>query len=84
MAKKPKFKPEITRVKLNPEQAVLSCGCYDTGTAGLEGSWWYCPRDAVTPWCWGRTRQEGSACLQLGWTAYEYRTQMFYGQVTSS
>lgn len=28
MPKKPKFKPEITRVKLNPEQAVLACACY--------------------------------------------------------
>lgn len=26
--KKPKFKPVITRVKLNPEQAVLTCNCY--------------------------------------------------------
>jgi hypothetical protein len=31
MAKKPKFKPVITRVKLNPEQAVLACACYSTG-----------------------------------------------------
>jgi len=31
MSRKPKFKPEITRVKLNPEQAVLSCMCYNTG-----------------------------------------------------
>ncbi len=29
MPKKPKFKPVITRVKLNPEQAVLTCSCYD-------------------------------------------------------
>jgi len=28
MSKKPKFKPEITRVKLNPEQAVLTCDCH--------------------------------------------------------
>ena len=28
MARKAKFKPEITRVKLNPEQAVLTCSCY--------------------------------------------------------
>lgn len=28
MSRKPKFKPEIARVKLNPEQAVLSCGCH--------------------------------------------------------
>lgn len=32
MSRKPKFKPEIARVKLNPEQAVLVCSCY-TGMA---------------------------------------------------
>lgn len=32
MPKKTKFKPEIRRVELNPEQAVLSCNCY-TGSA---------------------------------------------------
>lgn len=26
--KKPKFKPVITKIKLNPEQAVLQCDCY--------------------------------------------------------
>lgn len=25
---KPKFNPIVTRVKLNPEQAVLACTCY--------------------------------------------------------
>jgi len=30
MPRKPKFKPEVTRVKLNPEQAILGC-CYDQG-----------------------------------------------------
>ncbi len=34
MGRKPKFKPEITRVKLNPEQAVLTCFCYNTGYWG--------------------------------------------------
>lgn len=29
MASKNKFKPEITRVRLNPEQAVLTCSCHD-------------------------------------------------------
>lgn len=29
--KKLKFEPVITRVKLNPEQAVLQCSCYDFG-----------------------------------------------------
>ena len=28
MSRKLKFKPVITRVKLNPEQAVLTCACY--------------------------------------------------------
>ena len=28
MSRKPKFNPEITRVKLNPEQAVLTCTCW--------------------------------------------------------
>jgi hypothetical protein len=27
--RKPKFRPEIRRVKLNPEQAVLNCECYE-------------------------------------------------------
>jgi hypothetical protein len=31
MGRKPKFKPVITRIRLNPEQAVLLCDCYDTG-----------------------------------------------------
>jgi hypothetical protein len=25
---KPKFNPIVTRIKLNPEQAVLACSCY--------------------------------------------------------
>lgn len=36
MPRRLKFKPEITRIKLNPEQAVLSCNCWDSGT--LRGS----------------------------------------------
>ena len=31
MGRKPKFRPRITRVKLNPEQAVLTCDCYNVG-----------------------------------------------------
>jgi hypothetical protein len=34
MPKKPKFKPRITVVKLNPEQAVLTCNCYSEGLRG--------------------------------------------------
>ena len=34
MPRKAKFRPRITRIKLNPEQAVLACSCYDTGGLG--------------------------------------------------
>jgi hypothetical protein len=37
MPRKPKFRPVITRVKLNPEQAVLTCECYDTGLKVTSG-----------------------------------------------
>ena len=37
MAKKPKFQPQIVRVKLNPEQAVLSCNCYNVSRAAMGG-----------------------------------------------
>lgn len=35
--KKAKFKPQITRVKLNPEQAVLQCDCFSLGRLGSTG-----------------------------------------------
>ena len=38
MPRKPKFKPVITRVKLNPEQAVLSCDCYNHSYRYLGGT----------------------------------------------
>ncbi len=43
MNKKTKFKPRITKVVLNPEQAVLLCDCYINGvkmggSAGVDGS----------------------------------------------
>ncbi|MBM3246796.1 MAG: hypothetical protein FJZ13_05680 [Candidatus Omnitrophica bacterium] len=41
--KKVKFKPQICRIKLNPEQAVLSCTCFNIGSAWYLGWGW--PRD---------------------------------------
>ena len=29
-----KFKPVVTKIRLNPEQAVLSCACFDMGKGG--------------------------------------------------
>jgi hypothetical protein len=40
MAKKLRFKPTITRVKLNPEQAVLSCDCYGLDHRVAAGTYW--------------------------------------------
>lgn len=50
MSKKLRFKPEITRVRLNPEQAVLACGCYRYGYWGKHAlsfgeSNWVCLTD---------------------------------------
>lgn len=47
MSKKPKFKPEVTRIALNPEQAVLLCACYDTSHQ-INGSVNKGPLDGVT------------------------------------
>ncbi len=38
MNKKPRFNPEITRVKLNPEQAVLACTCYNNRKFVSDGA----------------------------------------------
>jgi hypothetical protein len=45
MAKKLKFKPIITRIKLNPEQAVIWCVCF-TGTGRLRTN-----RTALIDYC---------------------------------
>ena len=37
--RKMKFRPEITRVKLNPEQAVLTCDCWEGGYGFVMGGW---------------------------------------------
>jgi len=37
MTEKIRFKPVITRIKLNPEQAVLACGCYGLGRKSSSG-----------------------------------------------
>jgi len=40
MSRKPKFRPVITRVKLNPEQAVLTCTCYNRSDKAASGGYW--------------------------------------------
>lgn len=36
MAKKKKFNPQICKIELNPEQAVLFCECYDLGKKAIK------------------------------------------------
>ncbi len=36
MSHKPKFHPVVTRIRLNPEQAVLQCTCFDVDRRILE------------------------------------------------
>lgn len=48
MSQKMKFNPIVTRIKLNPEQAVLLCTCFSSGraisTAGGRTSTTVCGR----------------------------------------
>lgn len=63
LSKKPKFKPEITRVKLNPEQAVLACTCYDNGMQAVIGTAYYENASGhVGPYC---TRKGNKVKLAL-------------------
>lgn len=76
MHKKPKFKPVITRVKLNPEQAVLSCTCISTGvrsraipdhSSNPDGNWLWM--------CWQSARSEQS--VQMAGSNIVYREGSF-------
>ena len=58
MSRKLKFKPKIARIKLNPEQAVLTCSCYvgylaaDTGVTTGYGM----VQDNLGAYCAGGTK----------------------------
>ena len=62
---------EINRVRLNPEQAVLSCCCGAAGTASIvlfgsyNLSWWGCTSGSVS----GTTRRCLCASLHTTWTS---------------
>jgi len=61
MLNKVKFKPQITRVKLDIEQAVLTCNCYDTGM--IDGmNFRTATMISVTQFCLAgvKTRQTGT------------------------
>jgi hypothetical protein len=58
MSRKPKFRPKIRWIKLNPEQAVLQCECYTTGFTCESGDDWY-------PHIWGPVGK-GTYCYLPG------------------
>lgn len=64
MGRKPGFKPKVRRIKLNPEQAVLSCKCYDGGK-----TW-----DYIGPGHQGLTFTGGALCSC--YTAAKYRATL--------
>ncbi len=59
MPKKPKFRPKITRIKLNPEQAVLACTCWMTGTTVNTNPIPVFPFSSV---CFGLRGQHTNSC----------------------
>ena len=77
MDSRPRFKPEITRIKLNPEQAVLACPCAATGRRVTSG-----PNDfssdgvSHTQICGGSNRGHSLwQCAHTGPTANRQRTE---------
>ncbi len=65
MSRKLKFRPRITRVKLNPEQAVLGCNCFQGTTiksfAGGGAYGGYMVEEAYT--CFMDYKYKASQCI---------------------
>ena len=75
MPKKLKFKPSITRVKLNPEQVVLSCHCFSTGWGNYGGQYGTLTRQWVGEQVWMCQIHAGGGSPQnkgLGISPYKY------------
>ena len=82
MGGKPKFRPRITRVKLNPEQAVLSCSCWSGGHERAQhiwegpkgwGTWWSGCGYAPSTVCVGKAESGTMAPWPgpgIGWSVY--------------
>jgi len=68
MSKKAKFKPEIKRIQLNPEQAVLSCAGYNTRNHGIRQSYYGVSTFVHT--CVGRRLVWGGSGTGTGFAAW--------------
>ena len=47
MKQKPRFTPKVFRIKLNPEQSVLTCQCYNGGIRAPFGNAYHTNMDAA-------------------------------------
>lgn len=68
MPRKPKFKPVITRIKLNPEQAVLQCQCWQDGM--YTGYDWRFRSWGTHPCCQGKETAHHHSCQGHGGTLW--------------
>lgn len=57
MVRKPKLELKITRIKLNPEQAVLACSCYSGGLR--HNTALHAMQFSFATWCSGRSTVTG-------------------------
>ena len=81
MSVKSEFNPELARVKLNPEQAILQCNCYSTGKRQkvpiptLSNMWYqtYPYVDVSCNWQGGKTLHQ--LCTSLTEGALSCRNQ---------
>ncbi len=82
MSRKPKFKPVITRIKLNPEQAVLSCNCYDTRVSFFNTLYWN--PNAPSTMCQGSYKSKSSSVIPGACGASGSSIAVTYSQYTAS
>jgi len=87
MDKKPKFKPLITRVHLNPEQAVLSCNCWSSNKYWTTINWglaWNNGSGTVTACNWPQNPKGGAGAHYHGPTQADWKHHFASGQPYSS
>jgi hypothetical protein len=84
MSRKPKFRPKITRVKLNPEQAVLACACYNQGWRVDTMSYYRDGTRVVNPCVGAAGKTSGLANPIISDMPYESPQQMGVSGVTVS
>jgi len=60
--RKPRFNPIVTRIKLNPEQAVLACGCWDVSRSTTRTS---AQRNVQAGYCLANAMPRATGCRRV-------------------